>query len=176
MPLPMLAALGIGAGLKALKGGLEGAARAKSAKSAARNEQKATQWKVNQKQKGFNRRALNAAALLRSLKREGWFGDGFMRDFGTYDKANFTYDPVPLMETPGVWSSALGGALQGGVGGLSDWFLNSEAAGREAGGLAGGGIMSPGQPTGRAGMNTLGSWSLPQAGGVDILPTRRVGR
>lgn len=148
MPFP-LAALAIGAGLKAAGGALGGAARAKDAKRSARNEQKATQYKVNQKQKGLNRRALNVASLLRSLSKEGWYGgDGFTRDFGTYNKANFTYDPVPLLESPGAWSSALGGALRSGVQGLSDWYQDSGGAQREAEARAGAGLTSPGQPTG----------------------------
>ena len=160
MPLPVLAAIGVGAGLKALGGALGGASRAKDAKRSARNEQKATQYKVNQKQKGLNRKALNVAALMRSLHREGWFGDQFMQDHGTYDPNDFKYDAVPLLESPGVWSSALGGAARGGVEGLSDWFLDSDAAGRQAGAAAGAGTRPP----------------LPNVGGIDILPTRRVGR
>ena len=132
MPLPLAAAVGIGAGLKALGGAFGGAGRAKDAKRQARNEQKAKQYQVNQKQKGLNRRSVNMASLLKALHREGWLGEGFVQDHSTYDPNNYKYDAVPLMESPGVWSSALGGGLREGVSGLGDWFLDSAAAKRQA--------------------------------------------
>lgn len=149
-----LAGLAIGAGIKGLAGLFGGGARAKEAKRNARNEQRAMQYKVNKQQKGLNRRSLNFASLLKALGREGWFGEQFMKDKGSYNAADFTYDPVPLMESPGVWSSALGGAAQGAVGGLADWYGDAGAAGREAAGR----VTSPGQPItmGRTGPGTYG--------------------
>jgi len=151
MPLP-LAAIGIGAGLKFLGGVLGGAKAAKDAKMKALNDQKMAQYKINMKQKGLNRKSLNFASLLKALGREGWFGDpnaegSFMKTKGSFNAADWNYDPVPLGATPGVFSSALGGGLRGGVQGVEDWYMNEQAAGREASGQINA-PRSSGQPTG----------------------------
>ena len=158
MPAPALAALGIGAGLKALGGLFGGIGKAKAAKTQARNERIAAQYKINMKQKGLNRKSLNFASLLKALGREGWYGDpnaegSFMKTKGMYNASDFNYDPVPEMQTPGVLSSALGGFASGALSGASDWFMNDAAAGREAAGRVGR-PTSPGQPTG--GSNPFG--------------------
>lgn len=131
MPAPLVA-LGIGAGLKALGGLLGGISRAKAAKAAAKNEQIAAQYKMKQKQKGLNRRSTNFASLLKSLKREGWYGPEYMQQYGTPNLRDWQYDPVPLGVSPGTFSSALGGALRGGVQGVSDWYENDQAAKAQA--------------------------------------------
>lgn len=131
----------IGLGIRALGGLFGGIGRAKAEKRKARSEQKAMQWKVNQKQKGLNRGSSNFAGLLRALKREGWFGDdpsspdSFMNTAGRFNAADWRYDPVPLAETPGVWGSALAGAGSG----IQDWFTDETAAAREAEARASGG-------------------------------------
>ena len=131
------------AAIGALGGLFGGIGKAKAAKAQAKSDQQAAQYKVNQKQKGLNRNALNFASLLKALGRQGWFGDQFMADHGTYNPADFKYDPVPLASTPGVWSSALGGAAGGALSGLSRWFNDSHGAARDASTR----ITSPGQPT-----------------------------
>lgn len=97
-------------------------------KRAAKNAQKAAQWKVNQKQKGLNRRGTNFASLLKSLKREGWYGPEYMQKYGTPDLRNWQYDQVPLE----AGQSLMGAVGEGLAGGAANYFNDEDAARRDA--------------------------------------------
>lgn len=125
------ALLGIGGGL--IKGLFGGKARKREAK----NRQKAAQYEVNRKQKGLNRKQYNLAALHKALKREGWYGDDYMKQYGTVGPQqlqDWKYDEVPLEASPGILES-LGGGLADAAG---DYFSDSAAAGRDARAAVGG--------------------------------------
>ena len=123
-----LAGAGIGLGVDLVKGVLGKLFNRGAEKRAAKNAQKAAQWKVNQKQKGLNRRGTNFASLLRSLKREGWYGPEYMQKYGTPDLRNWQYDQVPLE----AGQSLMGAVGEGLAGGASNYFDNEEAARRDA--------------------------------------------
>lgn len=97
-------------------------------KRAAKNAQKAAQWRVNQKQKGLNRKSTNFASLLKSLKREGWYGPEYMQKFGTPDLRNWQYDQVPLE----AGQSLMGAIGEGLTTGAGDYFSDAEATRRDA--------------------------------------------
>ncbi len=172
------------AGFALGQGVASGLAGNDAARQSAENERLLGQFGVDTRQSGLTRRAALIGRLLERLgTRPEVYGDLVTSNlFGDLpgEGRGLTREMLTLPSFPRLKAgqNSLIAALMGAAGGFGGYLGNRDAASRDVEGRIGAGVLSPGQPTGfgsaNAGRNTLSPWSLPQVGGLDVLPTRRL--